>query len=113
MCSLDMISSSIRAESSLSSCCRVSSCVRDPTESHLLIRLLLPFLLNPNQRFKVRTLQHGGIKCAILQEVTLVCKFLLQKNEENILLSICSLVTTAENVAGFYRCSVITFEYTI
>jgi len=107
-----MISSSIRAESSLSSCCRVSSCVRDPTESRLLIRLLLPFLLNPNQRSKVRNLQHGDIKCAILQEISLVCKFLLQKNEENMLLSICSLVTTAENVAGFYRCSVITFEYT-
>ena len=81
--------------------------MRDPTESGLLIGLLLPFLLNSNQKFKVRAVPTWWYKCAISQEVTLLCKFLLQKNEEHMLLSICSLVATVENVGGFYRCSVL------
>ena len=39
----------------------------------------------------------------ILQELTFLCATVLQKYEETILLSISSLVATADNVADCYR----------
>ena len=33
--------------------CRISQFVRDPSESSHLIQLLLPFVLNPSEKYKV------------------------------------------------------------
>ena len=80
--------------------------MKDPKESGVLIALLLPFLLNSDQRFKVNN-QSLVILNVLTRTNLFLCALVLQKYEEDILLSISSLVATADNVTNCYRSDVI------
>ena len=81
--------------------CRASQFVNDPSTAAQLIQLLLPFLLNQSEKYKVCkifiTLRESGAFSGCYND--------MQKYEEDVLMAVVNLTGLVEKFTDFYRYS--------